>query len=248
MKTLNEIKQLGDILEETKQKGPIDPPMVVVLKRRAIRIFPNGKRVALYHNDKLGLDITVPYSPHQLSGEQVPGVNVSEDVLLEKEHDDLFGSYVHALKLHYESKSKHTDHPELLKMKVHVMGKYGKMAFGHLHMAAQNYLNGFPSRAMHHYSKFERKISEEYIEYLDDVEHIEEATIHRIHHLVKTKQDGEIVFKNGARGKLSHPQAAHIMKLHLACTPENKKRIEALVNSNPAGLQRVADFAAENLK
>ena len=39
-----------------------DPPMMLILKRQGIRIFPDGKRVALYKNEKLGLSFTVPYS------------------------------------------------------------------------------------------------------------------------------------------------------------------------------------------
>ena len=40
---------------------PHDPPLVMVLKRKGIRIFPDGKKVALYTNDQLGLTFTVPY-------------------------------------------------------------------------------------------------------------------------------------------------------------------------------------------
>lgn len=39
-----------------------NPPMMLILKRRGIRVFPDGKRVALYVNDKLGISFTVPYS------------------------------------------------------------------------------------------------------------------------------------------------------------------------------------------
>lgn len=38
-----------------------DPPMMLILKRRGIRIFPDGQRVALYYNDKLGLSFSIPY-------------------------------------------------------------------------------------------------------------------------------------------------------------------------------------------
>lgn len=40
-----------------------DPPQVIVLKRKGIRIFPDGKRVALYVNEKLNLNFTIPYGP-----------------------------------------------------------------------------------------------------------------------------------------------------------------------------------------
>jgi hypothetical protein len=62
MKTLYEIK---GTLKRVKSKLP-DPPMVVLLKRKAIRTFPDGQRVALYHNDQLKLDVSVPYYPDSI--------------------------------------------------------------------------------------------------------------------------------------------------------------------------------------
>jgi hypothetical protein len=53
-----------------------DPPMVLVLKRKAIRLFPDGKRVALYHNESLGVTISVPYEP---TGQQAPVAGLAEE-------------------------------------------------------------------------------------------------------------------------------------------------------------------------
>lgn len=58
-----------------------DPPMVVVLKRKGIRIFPDGKRVALYVNDKLGLTFTVPYSTSRGSENPIVGVSEETDIM-----------------------------------------------------------------------------------------------------------------------------------------------------------------------
>lgn len=55
-----------------KSKLP-DPPMVVLLKRKAIRTFPDGQRVALYHNDQLNLDVSVPYFPERISSQLAYG-------------------------------------------------------------------------------------------------------------------------------------------------------------------------------
>lgn len=44
------------ILQEDK-----DPPMVLVIKRKAIRMYPDGTRIALYFNDKLNKYFSVPY-------------------------------------------------------------------------------------------------------------------------------------------------------------------------------------------
>ena len=39
-----------------------DPPAVLMMRRKAIRMFPNGQRIALYYVDKLDKYVTVPYS------------------------------------------------------------------------------------------------------------------------------------------------------------------------------------------
>jgi len=55
-----------------------DPPMMLVLKRTGVRIFPDGKRVALYKNDKLNLSFTIPYSS---AGPEQELVGVSEEIM-----------------------------------------------------------------------------------------------------------------------------------------------------------------------
>jgi len=47
-------------LEEQNLRS--DPPFVLVLKRRSIRMYPDGMKIALYYNDKLGKFFSVPYS------------------------------------------------------------------------------------------------------------------------------------------------------------------------------------------
>jgi DNA mismatch repair ATPase MutS len=53
--------QVNEIqLTEEQMKG--DPPFVLVLKRKAIRLYPNKTKIALYHNEKLGKYFSIPYS------------------------------------------------------------------------------------------------------------------------------------------------------------------------------------------
>ena len=47
--------------------GPMDPPPVLLMKRKSVRQFPNGQRVALYYVDKLDKYVTVPYTAMQWS-------------------------------------------------------------------------------------------------------------------------------------------------------------------------------------
>jgi hypothetical protein len=249
MKTLQEIKNTGEDLDnilEFKDKSLTDPPMILLLKRKAIRLFPSGAKVALYHSDKLGIDVSIPYVQNKEKDKEVAGLT-AEETLTEEAHDAMFGEYIAVLQKHYETGSKHTDHPELSKLKHKIINKYGKEAHHNFHSAAEHYLNGNYAKAARHYMKFEKKIDENFEEFVDK-KYLEEGAIHKLHQIVSSKQGGTVNFKNGATARVEFPQAAHIMKLYSQLTPENKAKIEKLVNDSPAGLSKVADFAADNLK
>jgi hypothetical protein len=58
-----EIEAIGtDSLTEEKDLES-DPPFVLMLKRKAIRLYPDKTRVALYYNKSLDRYFTVPYGP-----------------------------------------------------------------------------------------------------------------------------------------------------------------------------------------
>ena len=58
----------------------VQPPPMLVLRRQGIRIFPDGRRVALYTNDKLGLTFTIPYRPSNTTNPAtvIPGLAAEE--------------------------------------------------------------------------------------------------------------------------------------------------------------------------
>jgi hypothetical protein len=51
-------------MSEGKQ---LDPPAVLIMKRKSVRQFPDGQRVALYYVDKIDKYVTVPYTAMQWS-------------------------------------------------------------------------------------------------------------------------------------------------------------------------------------
>ena len=55
------------MVEATKHNAPMDPPAVLLMKRKSVRQFPNGQRVALYYVDKINKYVTVPYEAIQWS-------------------------------------------------------------------------------------------------------------------------------------------------------------------------------------
>lgn len=62
MKTLKEF-----MAEGAKHQKAMDPPAVLIMKRKSIRQFPNDQRVALYYVDKINKYVTVPYTAMQWS-------------------------------------------------------------------------------------------------------------------------------------------------------------------------------------
>jgi hypothetical protein len=64
VKTLKEIRSLN---EKEDHGMPMDPPAVLIMKRKSIRQFPNNQRVALYYVDKINKYVTVPYTAMQWS-------------------------------------------------------------------------------------------------------------------------------------------------------------------------------------
>ena len=68
MKTFNEFKT---DLVESRDKS-LDPPAVLIMRRKWIRQYPNQQRVAIYLVDKINKYITVPYTEYQWSSSGVP--------------------------------------------------------------------------------------------------------------------------------------------------------------------------------
>lgn len=78
---------------KTSQTRELDPPAVLIMRRKSVRQFPNGQRVALYYVDKINKYVTVPYEDMQWSAteetvfDKVKQVNESKQNLV-VEHID----------------------------------------------------------------------------------------------------------------------------------------------------------------
>ena len=65
-----EVEELPNLLGEAVKQKPLDPPAVLIMKRKSVRQYPNGQRVALYYVDKINKYVTVPYADMQWSAEE----------------------------------------------------------------------------------------------------------------------------------------------------------------------------------
>jgi hypothetical protein len=73
-------------VELDESLSQIEPPFVLVLKRKAIRLFPNDTRIALYYSDKINKYFSVPYSTDKnldapVQAESVENVELEEAVM-----------------------------------------------------------------------------------------------------------------------------------------------------------------------
>ena len=97
--------------EELKEQlTKFDPPFVLVLKRKAIRLYPDSTRIALYYNDKLKKYFSVPYS----TDEDQKGIVQAEEVELEEAvmnqlHDIVAGKQAQRVKFG-NGQTKSVDH------------------------------------------------------------------------------------------------------------------------------------------
>jgi hypothetical protein len=88
MKRLSEIK--SPINELTAFQ---DPPTVLIMRRKGIRLFPNGQRVATYKNDNLDIELAIPYNPQTLGQHKIStigtAITATEETLEEGEFGNL---------------------------------------------------------------------------------------------------------------------------------------------------------------
>lgn len=108
---MNNSYEITDTEQETESltevfKDEQNPPAMMVLRRQAIRIFPDGRRVALYTNKQLGLTFTIPYTPNGTSATTVvPGIQ-KEDVEIVLENIDQLKKIADSSKMHSNVKFK----------------------------------------------------------------------------------------------------------------------------------------------
>jgi hypothetical protein len=89
-----------DDSEEPRQNHskPHDPPMVLIMRRKQIRQFPNGQKVALYYVDKINKYITVPYSSMQWSASVEEEVEQVEESVMHHLQKIVDGNTARAIK------------------------------------------------------------------------------------------------------------------------------------------------------
>lgn len=92
----DEPKEKDELKEELTK---FDPPFVLVLKRKAIRLYPDSTRIALYYSDKLNKYFSVPYSTEDKQSGAVQAEEVElEEAVMDQLHKIVAGKQAQRVK------------------------------------------------------------------------------------------------------------------------------------------------------
>jgi len=214
------------VREETEQLDEITvdnsnmPPYVLVLKRKAIRYYPNDTRVALYHNQKLDKYFSIPY------GTGVDGVIQAEEVeSLEELNTDTVKRYKSMATLRAVGQASNIYDREV---------EGGKKPDPKQHAALAKTKQGL--------ARADARLNKE------EIEPIEEAVMDTLHKIVAGKSAQSVKFASGHTRKVDHYTASAITQMHKAVNDENKKKLADMVHKSPAHLMKAADFAFKHVK
>ena len=71
-----------ELEEGTRMDSPLVPmpPIIMVIKRKAVRLYPDGTRVALYYNDKLRRYFSVPFGTPEADVSAVQAENFIDEL------------------------------------------------------------------------------------------------------------------------------------------------------------------------
>lgn len=70
--------EIGD-KESIKEDIHNDPPFILLLKRTAVRLYPNNIKVGVYHNQRLNKDFAIPFTQTNVGDVQTEHVIVFND-------------------------------------------------------------------------------------------------------------------------------------------------------------------------
>ena len=109
-----EIKEEIEIIEaeslnEQTPDLPKDPPFVLILKRKAIRLYPNKTKIALYYNQKLDKYFSIPYGPSINAPLQSEEVEQIEEAVMDQLHKIVAGKQAQTVKFS-NGQTKKVDH------------------------------------------------------------------------------------------------------------------------------------------
>lgn len=94
------------VLDESIAK---DPPFILILKRKAIRLYPNGMKVAVYRNDRLNKDFAIPFTQNDAGMIQAEQIELDTGDIIELDEETLEAFQAVYLSLTEENQERFVD-------------------------------------------------------------------------------------------------------------------------------------------
>jgi hypothetical protein len=86
-----------------------DPPFILILKRKAIRLYPNGMKVAVYRNDRLNKDFAIPFTQDDAGMIQAEQIELDTGDIIELDEETLEAFQAVYLSLTEENQERFVD-------------------------------------------------------------------------------------------------------------------------------------------
>jgi hypothetical protein len=86
-----------------------DPPFILILKRKAIRLYPNGMKVAVYRNDRLNKDFAIPFTQDDAGMIQAEQIELDTGDIIELDEETLEAFQAVYLSLTGENQERFVD-------------------------------------------------------------------------------------------------------------------------------------------
>jgi len=201
------------ILQEDK-----DPPLVLVIKRKAIRMYPDGTRIALYYNEKLKKYFSVPYQYG--SGMDAP-IQSEEVESIDELSSELLNRYKEKAKKSSDDLAGQGKYRQSNDRTLNVMKATGKQI---------------------------EKTTASIRKHLNKEDYIEEAVMDTLHKIVDNKSAQSVKFASGHTRKVDHFTASAITQVHKALNDDNKKKFADMVHKSPEHFMKASDFAFKRAK
>ena len=209
------------------------PPYVLILKRKAIRYYPNDTRVALYHNQRLDKYFSIPY------GTGIDGVIQAEEVeSLDELNTDTVKRYKSMATLRAVGQASNIYDREV---------EGGQKPDPKQHAALAKTKQGL--------ARADARLNKEHSDTCPvcgqtpcNCTHIEESVMDTLHKIVAGKSAQSVKFASGESRKVDHYTASAITQIHKAVNDDNKKKLADMVHKSPAHFEKVAAFAFSKAK
>ena len=233
-------------LDEAQNPGPT-PPYVLLLKRKAIRLYPDGTKIALYYNKQINKFFSVPYDTPTGTAIQAEEVEHLDEISAETQaayskasHKDRM---THAGNL---ATSTGQDSNAAQKLKVRNAGL--KRISDRIHAKTPK-VTPAPkpnTPVANDYGYGKGRYMGDSVELQGNK--IEEAVMDQLHKIVNDKQSQSVKFASGHTRKIDHFTASALTQVHKALNDDNKKKFADLVHKSPEHFMKASDFAFKHAK